>query len=128
MRHLLYALLLAVVAFAVASPLLAIDEPVPNRTIGNDRYQILESKALYIYTLNTIVRKGALERTWFFSVGPNGNVQPLTVLNLKNAFPDNHGFHDLLDMAFKHDSDLTKYDDFHKMFKVNRLLAASNER
>jgi hypothetical protein len=31
-------------------------------------------------------------------------------------------------MSFKHDSELTRYDDFHKMFKVNRLLAASTER
>ena len=55
-------------------------------------------------------------------------IVPLTILNLKKALPDNHTFHDLLDMSFKHDSDLTKYDDFHKMFKVNRLFVASTER
>jgi len=61
-------------------------------------------------------------------VGPNAEVLPLTLRNLKNAFPDNHSFHDLLDMTFKNDANLNRYDEFHKMFKVNRLLAASIER
>jgi|SRR5579883_1793961 len=127
MRYTAYILLLLVAAVVVASPVLAADEPSV-RIIGNDRYQIAEAGSIYIYTLDTWVRKGALEKAYFFSVGRNGDVQPLTILNLKNAFPDNHAFHDLLDMSFKHDSDLTKYDDFHRTFKVNRLLTASTER
>jgi hypothetical protein len=127
MRYTAYVALLLVAVFLVASPLRAADER-PYRLVGNDKYQIVEAKNLYIYTLDVIVRKGASEKTYFFSVGQNGDVQALTLLNLKKAFPDNHAFHDLLDMSFKHDSDLTKYDDFHKMFKVNRLLLASNER
>ena len=127
MRYMLYVALLLAVAFVVASPLSA-DEPNNYRVVGNDRYQIVEAKGLYIYTLNVLVRKGTTEKSYFFSVGPSGDVWPLTILNLKNAFPDNHKLHDLLDMSFKHDSDLTKYDDFHKMFKVNRLLIASTER
>ena len=127
MRYTAYVALFLVALFLVASPLRAADER-PYRLVGNDKYQIVEARNLYIYTLDVIVRKGASERTYFFSVGPNGDVQPLTILNLKKASPDNHAFHDLLDMSFKHDSDLTKYDDFHKMFKVNRLLLASTER
>jgi hypothetical protein len=127
MRTIIYTVLLLIAAFVIVAPVQAADEH-PFRVIGNDRYQILEAKALYIYSLDRIVRKGALEHAYFFSVGPTGDVQRLTILNLKNAFPDNHAFHDLLDTSFKHDSDLTKYDDFHKMFKVNRLLAASTER
>jgi hypothetical protein len=127
MRYTAYVALLLVAVFVVASPLRAADER-PYRLVGNDKYQIVEARNLYIYTLDVIVRKGASEKTYFFSVGPNGDAQPLTILNLKKAFPENHAFHDLLDMSFKHDSDLTKYDDFHKMFKVNRLLLASTER
>src|SRR5262245_12100143 len=97
------------------------------RTIGSQRYEILEAKDLVIYSTDVIVRKGALEKEYFFSVGPTGDILPLTILNLKNAFPDNHAFHDSLDMMFKNDSQLTKYDSFHKMYKVNRLLAASKE-
>ena len=127
MRYALYVTFVLVAALLVASPVTAAD--VRNyRFVGNDRYQILEAKALYIYSLDVLVRKGSLEKTYFFSVGPNGDVLPLTILNLKKAFPDNHRFHDVLDMTFKNDSDLTKYDDFHKMFKVNRLLESWSER
>jgi hypothetical protein len=127
MRYALYVTFLVVAALLVASPISAADAR-NYRLVGNDRYQLLEAKGVYIYSLDVLVRKGASEKTYFFSIGPNGDVMPLTILNLKKAFPDNHAFHDLLDMTFKHDSDLTKYDEFHKMFKVNRLLEASSER
>jgi hypothetical protein len=127
MRYIIFTALLLIAAFVIVAPVQGVDNPA-TRVVGADRYQILEARALYIYSLDTIVRKGAIEKTYFFSVGPNGDVQRLTILNLKNAFPDNHAFHDLLDMSFKHDSELAKYDDFHKMYKVNRLLAASTER
>jgi hypothetical protein len=127
MRYALYVTFLLVTALLVASPVSGADARI-YRLVGNDRYQILEAKAVYIYSLDVIVRKGTSEKTYFFSIGPAGDVLPLTILNLKKAFPENHAFHDLLDMSFKHDSDLTKYDDFHKMFKVNRLLAAASER
>jgi hypothetical protein len=125
MRYTAYIVLLLVASFFIASPLGADERNV--RVVGNDRYQILEARALYIYSHDVIVRKGATEKAYFFSVGPTGDVVPLTILNLKKAFPGNHVFHDLLDMAFKNDSDLTKYDEFHKMFRVNRLLLGSNE-
>lgn len=126
MRH---ALLIAIVLTIVAltSNVIAADR-AEFREFGKTQYQVLESNALTIYAQSVIVRKGAAERAYFFSVGPNGDVQPLTVANLKKAFPENHRFHDLLDLSFKHDSELNKYDQFHGMFKVNRLLAASEER
>ena len=127
MRYALYIAYVLVAALLVASPINAADAR-NYRAVGTDRYQVLESKTVDIYSLDVLVRKGTSEKRFFFSVGPNGDVQPLTILNLKNAFPDNHAFHDLLDMSFKHDSDLTRYDDFHKMFKVNRLLEASITR
>src|SRR5262245_21976314 len=127
MRYALYVTFLLIAVLLVASPVSGADAR-NYRVVGSDRYQIVEAKTLYIYFLDVIVRKGASEKAYFFSVGPTGDVLPLTILNLKKAFPDNHAFHDFLDMAFKHDSDLTKYDDFHKMFKVNRLLDATYER
>jgi len=51
----------------------------------------------------------------------------LTLENLKQAFPDNHRFHDALDATFAAGRVLAEYDEFHKMFKVNRLLIASRE-
>jgi hypothetical protein len=127
MRYALYITLLLAAAVLITAPVSAADGR-NYRVVDERRYEIVEAKALYIYTGDVLVRKGTLEKAYFFSVGPNGDILPLTILNLKKAFPDNHSFHDLVDMAFKHDSDLTRYDDFHKTFKVNRLLAASWER
>jgi hypothetical protein len=124
MRYAVYTLLLLVAVVLIAPPATAADGQ-SFRVARNQRYDILEARQLYIYSTDVLVRKGATEKAYYFSIGPNGDILPLTVLNLKKAFPDNHIFHDSLDMMFKNDSQLTKFDDFHKMFKVNRLLEAS---
>ena len=100
------------------------------RFVGNKEYQILEAKAVYIYrTVASETRgKGITQvATYYFSVGGAGDVLTLTALNLKQAFPTNHTFHDSLDAAFPLGG-LEQYDDFHKMFKVNHLLEASKGR
>ena len=124
MRYVAYTLLLFVATVLLAAPVMSADER-PVRVVGNQRYAILEAGELYIYSTEVLVRKGAIEKAYFFSVGPNGEILPLTILNLKKAFPGNHVFHDNLDMAFNNDLQLTKFDEFHKMFKVTRLLQAS---
>ncbi len=91
-------------------------------------YQILEPKELYIYGREISVSQGRTYRTvheYYFSVGANGQIQSLAVGNLKQAFPQNHLFHDWLDATFGAGQDVAEYDEFHKMFKVNRLLIAS---
>ena len=101
------------------------------RFVGNKEYQILEPKDLYIYSADVLVSggKGArTEKAYYFSVGAAAEAIPLTIDNVKKAFPNNHKFHDRLDMMFSSDSQLREYDNFHKMYKVNRLLVASPER
>ena len=98
------------------------------RFVGNQEYQILEARELYIYLHERYVTVGKsrhIERDYYFSVGPEGEVLPLTLGNLKAAFPDNHTFHDSLDQTFANGRDLAQYDEFHKMFKVNWLLMES---
>ena len=104
------------------------------RFFGTKEYQILEAKHLYIYSIQAPARLGkdtarGLNKvsTYYFSAGADGQVFSLTVNNLKQAVPKNHRFHDSLDQAFAL-GDVEQYDDFHKMFKVNRLLIASEER
>jgi hypothetical protein len=60
--------------------------------------------------------------TYFFSTASASELQPLSKANLKKAFPENHPFHDALDATFNSDNDLTAYDTFHKMTKLNWLL------
>ncbi|MDO6429623.1 hypothetical protein Q4E93_03410 [Flavitalea sp. BT771] len=59
---------------------------------------------------------------YFFTTSSSDVLQDLTRSNLKKAFPANHPFHDALDATFKDDKELSSYDDFHKMYKVNWLL------
>jgi hypothetical protein len=91
-------------------------------------YRILEARELYIYSRDITVNEGRSNRTvleFYFSVGANGQIKALTLENLKQAFPENHRFHDWLDATFSAGQNLGEYDEFHKMFKVNRLLIAS---
>jgi hypothetical protein len=137
MRYTIYVALLAIAAIFIASSTSVADER-PFRVVGNDKYHILDAKELYIYSADRIVRsvitygrarvQERTEKAFFFSVGPNGDILPLTIANLKKAVPGNAMFHDHLDMAFNDDSELTAYDDAHKMFKVNHLLIVSTER
>lgn len=57
-----------------------------------------------------------------FFTQPADVLQDLTKENLKKAFPENHIFHDAQDANFKEDKDLTAYDKFYKMYKINWLL------
>lgn len=100
------------------------------RFASKQKYRILEAKELYIYARETPVPAGKgywPTLTYYFSSGPDGQLLPLTLENLKSAFPANHRFHDSLDQMFGQGQNLAQYDDFHKMFKVNRLLIASRE-
>ena len=102
------------------------------RFVDNDEYQILENRDVSIYAREVPARNPkdtsrglSTSRVYFFSVRAAGQVLPLTIQNLKRAFPNSHAFHDALDATFHTDDELVQYDTFHKMFKVNRLLIAS---
>ena len=88
--------------------------------ILNPTEQIL----LYKHTIKGSKNQPA-EVHYYFSVSGTGEVQALTLVNLKKAFPENHKLHDALDAEFKSDDQLSEYDTFHKMFKVNRLYATT---
>lgn len=97
------------------------------RFFGNDEYQLEESSGIVIYskTRNETQNKGfTVVKDYYFSSSPGGEIGRLTIGNIKRAFPDNHKFHDMLDVNFKN-GDASLYDDFHKMFKVNHLLQMS---
>lgn len=100
------------------------------RFVGNKEYEIREAGKLFIYSAGRAVPNSKGIRTataleYIFSVGAAGPVLPMTRANLKAAIPENHRFHDSLDMTFRNDNDLVAFDKFHNMYKVNRLLIAS---
>jgi hypothetical protein len=104
---------------------------VDYRFAQHREFQILEARALYIYMVKAPPRLGKnaapglnTVATYYFSVGAEGEVLPLTLNHLKQAFPTNHRFHDSLDAAFP-SGGLEQYDEFHRMFKVNHMLESS---
>ena len=100
------------------------------RFASNLEYQILEARELYIYARKSPATHGKgmhIYLDYYFSAGSDGQIFALTLENLKQSVPDNHKFHDSLDATFGARQKLEEYDDFHKMFKVNRLLIASRE-
>lgn len=102
------------------------------RFASNLCYQVLEPKDIYIYAHDVWVpqnmgRVNRAVRGYYFSVGYNGQIQALTLENLKHAFPENHRFVDILDAAFGGGQNLAEFDEAHRTFKVNRLLVASRE-
>jgi hypothetical protein len=104
------------------------------RFVDKNEYEILESFGLTIYAHDVPARNPkdtsqglANSRVYFFSIGAGGSVLPLTIEHLKTAFPDNHAFHDALDMTFHTDDELSQSDTFHHMFKINRLLIGSTD-
>jgi hypothetical protein len=62
---------------------------------------------------------------YYFSKDAKSRIEKLTIDNIKAAFPDNHKFHDLIDMEFHSDNELSTYDNFHKIMKINRVLQNS---
>jgi len=93
---------------------------------NNQHYPILNpGEELLIYKVEQpTVGKNPGFVHLFFSPTAAALIQPLTLLAVKKAFPDNHRFHDLLDAQFQ-SGDLAAYDALHRMTKLNWLLRQS---
>ena len=88
-------------------------------------YTFAEKGVIYIYfkDMNVSTGKGSkMGRKYYYSVSGKSDILPLTVYNLKRSFPGKANFHHFLDAQFRRDSELAKFDDFQKKFKVNYLL------
>jgi hypothetical protein len=97
---------------------------VTYRIVNKVDYAVLNPEDnLLIYKLERAsTPKNPIPLKYFFSVDATGALQALTKLNLKNAFPTNHKFHDELERDFKDDNSLTEYDTYHKQYKLVRLF------
>ncbi|RAJ33018.1 hypothetical protein [Pedobacter cryoconitis] len=88
-------------------------------------YKILESGSLVIYEIKQPGNKQNGFKPiirYYFSDGADGEVNLLSLANLKNTFKDQPAF-DIIANNFQTDHDLITYDDYHHMFRINRLLA-----
>lgn len=96
------------------------------RFSGKQHYRLEEQGNVWIFSQEFTVSqgRGGIQRgkRFFFSNTGGGAIQPLTLLNLKNAFPARHDLHDELSVWFKNDAELSVYDGYHKAYKINRFL------
>lgn len=98
------------------------------RIYNNSEYPLINpDETIKIYKIVTTAQaKGNPAVTkYFFSKDAKSKIEKLTIGNIKSAFPDNHKFHDLIDMEFHNDHELSTYDNFHKIMKINRVLQNS---
>jgi hypothetical protein len=94
------------------------------RFFANEEYKLEESGGINIYSVQVSAQSGKSYKwtnEYYFSSSPTGEIKPLTIENLKYAFPDNHKFHDALDETFKGGVEVSEFDSFHKMYKVNHI-------
>lgn len=102
------------------------DEPFA-RFQNKEHYYLAEKGVIWIFYEEEPVQQSKgfkLEKRYYFSVTGDGKISELTIGNIKQAFPDNHKFHDMVDAQFRN-TNVSEYDTFHKMFKVNHLLHES---
>jgi len=95
-----------------------------------DAYEILENRELVIYLLyiplhNSKGLSPNQQPVYYFSKSLSSKIEPLTIYNLKLAFPDNHEFHHYLDDVFGYGTPLSTYDNENKTYKVNYILSKS---
>jgi hypothetical protein len=63
---------------------------------------------------------------YFFSVNARSPIYPLTIWNLKTVLYKDVHFHELVDVYFHYDNELTAYDSLNKIYFLNRIFEESN--
>lgn len=95
------------------------------RFFNNGSYRIISQQQFPLYSRQVNVWKGKAktrETKYYFSKDEDAPVMALTVSNLKYAFPMSRAFHELLDLHFRSDRELLRYDSFYKEYTLNALF------
>ncbi len=88
-----------------------------------------EKILIYKHLLAKPVAAGHTNVTnYYFSIGKDGDLQKLTINNLKHSFYDNVPFRTLIDKYFKYNTDLAAFAGAIKMYKINWLLQQTESK
>ena len=104
------------------------DEKYNYRFYDGGQYTILNpSETILIYSKTVLAGpKGNIPtKVYFFSKDEISEILPLTIQNLKTSFQTNPALYDLIDLHFKDDNDLLKYDSLRNMYFINYLYQKS---
>lgn len=96
------------------------------RVYKHFKYTILENKSIVVYEKLLPGNKQTSFKSipeYFFSVGINGEVKLLTLMNLKDAFRGNYSVLDQIDLYFRSDVELIRYDLYRNTYRVNYVLS-----
>lgn len=99
-------------------------ENISYRFFTGKAYEILNpSESILLYSYTSLKNNKGFQTitNYFFSSCSNAEILPLTKINLKKTFSTNNHFHELLDMYFNSDAELTAYDDFYQIYKLNKI-------
>lgn len=91
-------------------------------------YTILNpGETILLYKFESVpLTKGAVNVIhYYFSKNAASPVVELTIENLKNTFSSDRSFQDMLDIYFRNNEELIKYDSHNKIYKINYLFAKS---
>lgn len=91
------------------------------RLYKNNNYRILESDSVYIYSKERVIgaNKGTkIVTDFYFSVGSDSRILPLSRENIFAEFSHNAKFIDLLETF---NGDIAAYNTFHGTFAINYL-------
>lgn len=92
-------------------------------------YKIVEQGTIIIYTINEPVygyKNIRLVPHYYFSVNLSSVIIPLSVINIKKAFPDNIKLHQYLDMEF-YQKDISSYNEANNTYQINYLFQLLNK-
>jgi hypothetical protein len=100
------------------------------RVFHKSSYRIADTAGFYLYyryvSFEQTPGKGLIKKDeYYFSKDSTGDIQLLTIENLKRAYPENHRFHYDLDAHFRSDRELMSFDPFTKMYKLKYLYMQS---
>jgi hypothetical protein len=122
-----YRLLLIAILIAMATSSYLQSPAQSNRSYHKEKFQVVDTTAFYLYTQNKNVvppgGKGMYRANlYFFSTNADSPILPLTIENLKSAYPANNAFHYALDAYFNSERQLMAYDVYTKMYKLKYLF------
>lgn len=91
-------------------------------------YEVLNPQDDFlIYKLNRLsISKNQQPPLYFFSTSVDAPVQSLTIMNIKMAYPDDRNLHYSMDMLFRNDDDLLRYDNYYHQYKIVELVNEKN--
>lgn len=95
------------------------------RLYDRKTYKVVDASLFPVYARQEHVvgsKARVTEIKYYFSKDARSPIMPLTINNLKHAFPHYREFHDLLDLQFRNSRELMKFDPYYSEYKLKSVF------